>query len=159
MTEQSAKYTAKPRVTANPFYAIPSKVTKMVFMIVVAMMISTSAMAEWTEINRDEQLRYYIDIATIRIKGTRVKVWTLADYTTIQSDTGFSYLSSIVQVEFDCSEEQSALRAGVNYSGNMGGGISVSNIEKPKREFEAVIPNTTGDRLLKTVCGRLNQPK
>ena len=41
----------------------------------------------------------------------------------------------------------------------MGGGNAVDTLDKPDRMFEPVIPNTTGDRLLKTVCGRLNQRK
>jgi hypothetical protein len=159
MSEQSAEYTALPRVTANTFYAIPSKVTKMVFMIVVAMMISTSARAEWTDIGGGNQFRLYIDFATIRIKGTRVKVWTLLDFTTIQSYNGLSYLSSITQTEFDCSEESAAVRAGARYSGNMGGGKVVHSQAMPNASFSPVIPNSIGDNELKTACARLNQRK
>jgi hypothetical protein len=55
------------RVTVSPFNAPPSQVTKMVFMIVVAMMISTSAMAEWTMFDGGNQHRFY----THRLSTTR----------------------------------------------------------------------------------------
>ncbi|MEI6707132.1 MAG: surface-adhesin E family protein [Methylococcales bacterium] len=161
MSEQSAEYTAKQGVTANPFNAIPSKVTKMAFMIVLTMMISTSARAEWTAIDGNNQVRLYADFATIRIKGTRVKVWSLSDFTTIQSDIVESYLSSKNQVEFDCSEEQYALRAYVLYSGNMGSGEVVYSyaVPLPDQMLKPIIPNSIIDTELKTVCGRLNQRK
>jgi hypothetical protein len=125
-------------------------------MIVVAMMISTSAMAEWTEIKGNNQVRLYIDFATIHIKGTRVKVWGLLDYTTIHTDKELSYLSTKGQYEYDCSQEQSAGRAFVFYSGNMGEGEVVSSNDNPDQRFKPVVPDTIGDDLLKAVCGRLN---
>ena len=159
MSEQSAEYKALPRVTANTFYATSSKVTKMVFMIVLAMMISTTARAEWTLIkggNNDHRL--YIDFATIRIKGTHVKAWSLVDLTTMQTGDP-SFLSSKAQIEFDCSEEQSALLSFVWYSGNMGEGEVVASQTRASPMFKPVVPDTINYAEMKTVCDSLNQRK
>lgn len=47
--------------------------------------VSSSAAAEWVELNRDEISTDYFDPTTIRKAGDMVKVWSLTDHKTAKS--------------------------------------------------------------------------
>ena len=63
-------------------------------LIILLLLSSSPAYAEWVKVGEDDSYTAYIDPDTIRHKGNRVKVWRLFDHTTIQTVAGKSYLSS-----------------------------------------------------------------
>ena len=83
---------------------------KRLILIILLLLSSGPAYAEWVlvEKNNDlvEVMAVYADPDTIRRKGDLVKMWSLTDYTTIQTIAGLSFLSSKAQYEFDCAEER-----------------------------------------------------
>ncbi len=85
---------------------------KKLLVAVMLALVSTGAMAEWTAVSEDEELTHYVDLATIRKSGDKVKMWLLKDYKTVQEGAaGEKYLSAKVQGGYDCKEEQWRLLA------------------------------------------------
>jgi hypothetical protein len=62
----------------------------------VLLSLSLSAWAEWTQVSETGRYIGYADMATIRKKGNRVKIWLLFDYSSSQSNNHSKYLSERV---------------------------------------------------------------
>ncbi len=119
------------------------------------LIVSSSAVAEWTlsgSRSEDGGFYHYVDLSTIRMSGTRAKMWRLFDYKTIQTSGSVSYLSAMFKTEFDCSGEKLRFLAHNVYSGNMGGG-RVAAHESIVGEWIPVSPNSIDQILLKIACG------
>ena len=105
--------------------------------------VSPSVMAEWTliAVNSDYGLNVYVDYATIRRNGDKVKMWRLYDYKTVQTGIRREWLSDITQQEFDCQNESSKILATSWYSRNMGNG-EVENVkkERPAKRYASPAP-------------------
>ena len=127
---------------------------KKIALALVLAAVSGAAMAEWVEIDRDDDNSHHVDPATIRRSGSMVKMWTLLDYKTIQSlAPGVSMLSMKTQDEYDCSEVRSRKLYATLYSGKMGGGtvIATSNVTD---EWRPISPQTIRENLWKFACGK-----
>ena len=115
--------------------------------------LSTSAMAEWVPINDDDISTYYVDPATIRKAGNKVKIWGMTDSKTMQIYEGKYYLSNKSQFEFDCKNETSTSVAELSFSGNMGSGQVVTSSSKRSGPMP-VSPGSIGEFVWKIVCGK-----
>jgi hypothetical protein len=83
---------------------------------------STNVFAEWTKVDWTDEYINYVDLDSIQINGSKVKMWFLIDYidhTKVHKFKGTVYLSLKGQYEFDCQEIQSRGLASIGYSGNM----------------------------------------
>ena len=124
-----------------------------ILLMVLLVMVSNSAMAEWVKAGGSEKLTNYYDSTTIRENGDKVKMWELIDYNSVQETSGGkSYLSVIGQSEFDCKEEQIRSLNFIEYSGNMGNGDLVYSYSDPAK-WEPVVPRSIGEKVWKFACG------
>jgi hypothetical protein len=121
-------------------------------LIILLFLSNSPAYAEWVEIAAtDYGMTVYVDSDTIRRKGDLVKMWSLLDYKTLQTDPGGSYLSTKQQGEYDCAEERMRFHALTSFSGNMENGTVVYNLDETK--WIPVAPESRGQALWKFACG------
>ena len=118
---------------------------------------SGPASAEWVKSASAESEGGYtvwFDPDTIRRKGDLVKMWALYDFKTIRTMEGISYLSYIVQREYDCTEERIRYLAFTFFTGNMGSGKVVPTTSDEQQKSEPVQPDSIGLTLLKVACAK-----
>jgi hypothetical protein len=121
-------------------------------------MVSRGAAAEWVKVGgtNDGTVAYvaYVDSATMRRAGYRVKMWRLYDYETAQVLDGKRYLSSKAQQEFDCIEEKSRVHYFIQYSGNMGSGNVVYSSSGTPGNWTPIILGSVGEAKWAFACGK-----
>ena len=118
---------------------------------------STSAIAKWIEVGQatNEKSVAYVDYTTIHKKGSKVTMWSMLDYKTIQSGTTGNFLSEISLEEYDCINAQSRTLSIADYSENMQEGtVAYTNTFNPPDIWRPVIPNTISEALWKSACGK-----
>jgi hypothetical protein len=124
--------------------------------IMLLMLSSGPAFAEWVEVGGSEGKRgytVYVDPDTVRRNGNLVKMWILYDFKNIQTIAGASILSSKAQTQYDCAGERSRELAFTWFSGNMGnGGVVLSDSDEQK--WEPVYPDSIGQTLWKVACAK-----
>ena len=126
---------------------------KRLFFIVLLVLSSGPVYAEWIELGKSAGMTAYYDPDTIREKGNLRKMWILYDFTTSQVTSGLSYLSAIVQVEYDCSEERGRILARTAYADKMSNGKVVwSNSDEDT--WTPVAPGTFDQAAWTYVCGK-----
>jgi hypothetical protein len=129
---------------------------KKILVLLLLMVVSTSVFAEWTVVGGvDGMTAYaYADSDSIKKKGTKVKMWSLFDYKTVQKFDNLSYLSSVTRNEYDCEEETRRMLDLHWYSGNMRQGDIVYSNTNIKRESKSIIPESTIEVLFKIACDK-----
>ena len=120
----------------------------------VLMLSASSAWAEWTKMFEMESRTKYLDLSTIRHSGHLVKVWELDDYKTLQTVGGISYLSTKVQMQYDCQEENIRTLAFSLFSKNMGNGKLIDS-SFVHQEWIPVQPESAGEALFKALCDKM----
>ena len=118
---------------------------------------STSAMAAWTLIDSNDEFDIYVDIASKRKVGNKVKAWTLYDYKSPQTLTpNGQHLSTARQHEYDCVNETSRFLSFANYTEHMQtGSVVYSFTFKPTDpDVVAILPNSNGESVFKVACGK-----
>lgn len=128
---------------------------KVILMVLLAV-VSNSAIAEWVAVGNDTNRSYtaYIDFSTIRINGDKVKMWELRDFNSAQESSGGKpYLSLMVQIEYDCKEEQVRDLYFSEHSGNMREGEVVNSSSKHSK-WQPVSPESIGEAMWKVACGK-----
>lgn len=119
--------------------------------------ISTSAMAEWTLINGNENITLYADVKSKRKLGNKVKMWTLFDSKVQQNVRGYeSYLSAVSLDEYDCVNVTKKVLSANFYSQNMqkGSVIYSSNYTVRESAHDPVTPNTLDQAAWEEACGK-----
>src|SRR3546814_16559874 len=76
----------------------------------------------WLPIVSLDDRTVYGDLAAATRHGGAVKIWTLIDHQTIQSDAGDSYLSSKGQWDINCDNTTASQMFKVSYPGKLGRG-------------------------------------
>ena len=126
---------------------------KKLLIILLLAVLSTSAMAEWVPISDNDIATNYVDPATIRKAGNKVKMWVMDNYKTMQGDGEYKHLSSKSQFEYDCQNETFTSVANLTHSGNMGSGQVVTSFSK-RSDPMPVPPGSIGEFIWKKVCGK-----
>ena len=142
--------------TLRPSRSLPLAYCSGFWLLIGLLLLSSGpAYAEWELLLNDTGVggTIYVDTDTIRHKGDVVKWWELADYMTVQTGAGFSYLSSKGQHEYDCAEERTRMIAFTWFSGHMGTGTTVANSEH-EFNWQPVAPHSLGQALWKLACGK-----
>jgi len=126
-----------------------------VILMILLVVVSSSAMAKWVEISGNETIGVttYVDPTTIRKKGNKVKLWQLYDYKTSRKLGTENYLSVKDQREFDCEEEQIQILYSIYYLENMGDGESIGTYGNLSG-WSPVAPETIDQVFLKFACGK-----
>ena len=125
---------------------------KAILMLLLAV-VSNSAVAKWTAVNENKESIQYVDLATIRKSGNKVKMWSLSDYKSVQGVAGNKFLSSKIQWEYECKEEQLRQLFCQPFSGYGGRGQPTTWHNKPG-EWKPVMPQSIGEIIWKIACGK-----
>jgi len=123
-----------------------------VFLILLLVVVSQSAMAEFIEFKKLDVATIYIDKSSINKKGNTAKMWIMIDYKEPQSDkVGKSVLSDKVQYQFDCKEKRFQIIASSAHAGHKGTGETVSvNPDPPV--LTPVAPGTLDESFWEMTC-------
>lgn len=125
---------------------------KFVVMMVLVMM-SSSAMAEWIEIMRSTTRTDYVDLSSIRKVGNKAKIWALIDYSTPRLINNSVNLSMAYLVEVDCNEDVSRGLEMLFYPKNMGAGELTNSFDIDNSKWTPNVPGTVGELQFKIACG------
>jgi hypothetical protein len=133
---------------------------KQVFFLVLLVLSSESAFAEWVTFTNSEDgsMTYYVDKDSERRKGNKVKMWVLKDLKVDRpSSRGKgNYLSAKNQLEFDCLEEQHRMLAALLFSGNMGHGSVIESNTFPDgiAQWRPTSPGSIAQTMLNFACDK-----
>jgi hypothetical protein len=130
---------------------------KKLLLILLLTIFSNGAMAEWTLISIDDAFDVYVDIASKLKSGKKVKIWTLQDYKSPQTDSSERlYLSALIQREFDCFNETITILSFALYTENMqsGSAINTYTFQPAKTTNEPIVPNSMGESVFKIACDK-----
>jgi hypothetical protein len=117
-------------------------------------LFSTSALAEWTLVDSNNDYDTHVNLSTIRRIGNKAKVWSLTDYKTIQKEIDRPpYLSSSIHRGFDCEAETHSFLYRTDYSDNMGGGKVTSNLVMGHIDYP-IQPDSISEAFWKIACGK-----
>ncbi len=125
---------------------------KNIVLTVLMAAMSTGAMAEWVEIGVNGKTTQYVDSSSIRAKGNTMTAWTLIDAKTPDRiDQDEPHLSTKVQEEYNCPEEQFRVLAVSTHSKNMGQGRVIKFNINPT-PWVAVPPDSFAALKFKLLC-------
>ena len=122
--------------------------------------VSGSALAGWVQVGNNADFNSYADPASIRkdgikaMEGSKAKMLSLVDYTTVLTKAGKSYASIKVQHEFDCRQEQIRILYSSVYSGHMGNGVEVEGRYQPEN-WRPIPTRSLEEILWKVACGKM----
>ena len=123
------------------------------FQMIFLLMVSTSAMAEWTALTVSQSGdTYYGDLTHKRKVGKFIRMWTLVDTKTPQVESGgLTYNSAKTFDEYDCLGERRRLLAFSMFSENMGKGNVVSSSQESDA-WKYIAPESIDEVLFKFAC-------
>jgi hypothetical protein len=121
------------------------------FLIMLLALINSSVMAEWVEVGKSEDFNVYVDPATIRKSGNKVRIWSLHDYKTAHGS--IPYMSSTLEREHDCIKNQAQQLFLAFYSKNMGRGTTIWK-DTELRNWRQVTSDTVKETVWKYACGK-----
>ena len=124
------------------------------FLMAFLAVVSTSALAEWTEVekNNSEGITRYVDVTTIQKNKNKVRMVNLIDYQTKREALDDRFLSIKVVQEYDCNEVKKRVLAFNTYSGNMGKGEVLYRDTSPNEWKIVSSLGSIGLTLWETVC-------
>jgi hypothetical protein len=116
------------------------------------LLISGSAHAEWSRVGNFDNGDFYIDRASMSIKGGQREVWSMMDYRYAQMDGNKNiFRSSRSMLQLNCPEKKARIIHMSFFSGQMLRGNETSKMGMLK-DWEPVPPDTPIRRILDTVC-------
>ena len=122
-------------------------------LIILLALISTSAMAEWTQVAGGDNGNLYVDRSTVRKNGNKAKIWGLIDYSSERHYGDKSYLSSKSLVEYDCTEETGRVLYSTYHSEAQGFGNLIFTIDIPT-QWRPVPPDSGIQIEFAIACGK-----
>jgi hypothetical protein len=124
-----------------------------IIMMLVLAVISNRSMAEWTKLiaNGNDAI-FYVDLSAKRESGSIVQMWDLTDFNADQKNANGSFLSRIIEGEYNCKENQERVVFVTRYRGHMGNGTAVNSSAYPNAKWESVSGGTIGEALWKAAC-------
>ena len=121
-------------------------------LILVLLLLSTHALADWTRVDRNDDLDAYVDPATIHKQANIVNMWALLDYKTAHQWSDYLlYWSMKTQKEFDCDAGQVHTLNSLFHFEHMGNGKSVYTVPGGT-SWRPVPPDSIDEVLLKFAC-------
>ena len=117
---------------------------------------NVTAYAEWVSLGDTGSAggyTVYVDPDTIRSMGSQVKMWSLLDFKTTQTEEQTLFLSSRAQQQYDCEEERFRALAYTRFSDNMGRGTAVFNTSG-QGTWQPVAPDSIGHALWEFACAK-----
>jgi hypothetical protein len=122
-------------------------------LLILLMLVSQPAWADWVELGSTDDATNYIDPETVRKTPNGRRVWVMASLDQPKTVSFGTYQSGKFVVEFDCRDERSRILQTSWYSGPMGSGTPIhsdrAGIHGP---WEFAVPGSGGKTMLKAVC-------
>lgn len=126
-----------------------------VLLVLLLAVVSSSALAEWVKVGGNGTDTLYADPTSIIKSSSMVKMRTLHDYKAAVKVAGAAaFLSSEVQEEYNCKENQSRTLFFSFHSRNMGKGKKVYSDPEP-HTWEPVRLGTVREILWKFACKKM----
>jgi hypothetical protein len=128
---------------------------RLMISIIMLAALSGSAMAEWVRISGNAIEDNYVDPVTMRHSGDIVLLWVLIDYRAEQiRNSGFRFLSSKTQYEFNCKGTRARIVSTRLHSANMANGFSVDATQF-SLSWTPVAPGSADHAFWKFACGKM----
>jgi hypothetical protein len=126
---------------------------KQLLFLALLILSSGPAYAEWIEVTKSaDGITLYYDPSTIRHKGNLVKIWQMYNLGNSETYMNDSYLSLLVQEEYDCPEERVRILAQTAFAGEMRSGKTVFSTSE-EGKWKTVAPGSLHKRMWTLVCG------
>jgi hypothetical protein len=129
---------------------------KKILFVLLALVVSQSAMAEWVDIGEGASGKSYYDPKRIEpYFGGYQSIWGLHDYDITQErkDIKAPYRSEVFRWNVDCQRKEFRAIAGFWYSENMGKGKLVDS-ESKTGSSESAPPNSVAEALVNLACAK-----
>lgn len=123
--------------------------TRLLTMLVM-LLISAPAAAEWVKYAESDRANLYYDPATVRVNGHYRRVWVIQD---LKQRAGDGVASNRVLDEYDCKEERTRILSYSAHSEPMANGNTLRSVNSPG-EWSHIPPGTISDTLHKLLCRR-----
>lgn len=130
---------------------------KKLLLVVMLFVMSSNVIAGWTEVDTSNSigLTAYADPATINRSGSKVEMWVLYDYKTVQTNARKPYMSIRGQWRYDCKEKKEQPIYEILLSENMGRGEVIGKaIYDESVKWMSVTPESVGMAFWKLACGK-----
>ena len=127
---------------------------KRLFLVLILVVVSGSAVAEWSEIGGNNEVTVYIDPPTVHRSGDKAIIWTMIDYRSGKDFKNGKFLSTKIKSEFDCKKKQTRNVYMFMYSGNMGAGNVLYKGKNLNLKWNPIVPEMVGDGEFKIACGK-----
>jgi len=120
-------------------------------LMMLLVVVSSSVMAEWVEIAKDEEETFtaYADPTTIRKTDNRVKIWILTDHKMVQEPDDMK--SSISLDEYDCKKKERRLLFLAAYSEHMTEGETVFTYNE-RSSWTPALSGSVSEAVLEFAC-------
>lgn len=128
-------------------------------LITFALLLSSqAAIAEWIEYHSSDgadEVKYYLDADSIRMKGYIVEVWGLMDFTSPRNAAnGSQYMSAKSQQKFDCQNKTFTYTSIGFWSEKLANGDEVFSADYPTEDYYPIQEDSIGEYIFKQVCPR-----
>jgi hypothetical protein len=119
-------------------------------------LISTSAIAGWTEMGAPSSGRHkvYIDYNSIFSEENTITFWMLTDWKVVKESSGDKRLSDLQRIKLDCKKRTMTILDFSWHSKNMGLGSLVYSRSNIKSEPISVAPMTMDEVVLIKLCSK-----
>ncbi len=102
--------------------------------LLILVLISTNAAAEWQGIGESDAEKAYVDSSNIKHFGHgRVKMWGLFDLKVPRTFGDMNYLSMKIEREYSCRDKKSRIIARTAYADHMGLGELIYSSNTPDK--------------------------
>ena len=126
--------------------------------LLLLLMVSTSVLAEWIKVNRDEQddRTTYFNDKSIQKKGKKVKIWYVMDFPREYDDpvNRGKWISILNHDEYDCEDRTHKILDYYFQTEHMGKGFSVIKKINIKEEPISLKPDDYVEPLFNITCGK-----
>jgi len=127
-----------------------------VILMLLLVVVSNNAMAQWTEFQSDLASTTYIKLDNIRRNGNFAKMWIMEDYKSAKiNDRRKSFKSVKMLLEFDCLEEQFRVINWIEYAGHKGTGETIFS-EPSISSWNPVVPDSISELQMKMLVKNIN---
>jgi len=116
--------------------------------------IANAACAEWQQYGGAGETKAYYDTARVRSEPPYITVWVRLEFDTPDTLNGKEYSSQVQKMAIDCRGEAWGALFSAFYvaKDSSGGPIETFNKTIAEVRMQPAIPNSLGDRLVKTIC-------
>ena len=125
------------------------------YLILLFVFIPKLSFAEWTLIyeSSDSKSKYYANISEIKANKnlSKLRLWTIEDFSLFQEVASYKYLSVKSFTEFDCKKSKIRIMGYSLYEDNMAKGEIIFSKGTPF-EWQKINKNTMNEKYLDIAC-------